>query len=885
MDFITNKKNQSILIVSLLILFMIIALALRMIPALFIQDQGFFSSNGADVWYTLRQVEVMVADFPAYYWFDPMTAYPAGKSIDWGPLYPFLASVLCLAFGASTRADIVYIAGWVSPIMAAIMVPVTYRLGKLIRDWKTGLVAAGLVSILSYGYFCQSSYGWVDHHIAETFFTTLFFLAYISALLFIRENPVDLKNVKTLVTPVLLSVLAGALYFLGYLTSPTALIALLVVGIYTFIQYIADFTSGQRSDYLLLVNILSFSCIALLETLFGFRQVGLSLTVYSAGHVFVMLGLIAETVLFYGFTRIFHRNRVHYFLSLAGIVVGGVALVQVLPALQTIKDQAVSLVWSGFSVYSTTVRETIPWTFSAAYETFNLALLLMAGGLVILIWYLVRNRRNEHIFLITWFAVTFLMTIPHQRFQLYLTVPVALLAAICITGTVRWSWDPAGAMFSAWISRVSGHHASGKATETVARKERKTKKPAHVSGAGMQPLAILKHVILIVVIIITIVVVATSLGQDIKYVIGTPGNQISGDWIETMEWLKTSTPSPMVDYFQKYDRQTFTYPNASYGIMAPWENGHKITFFSHRIPITNPFQNNLGGNDGAAAFFLSGSEESADKILTTFKGRYVITDLGTATDTFPALIPWVNYTEEISPYIYWFFIQDTTSPSGLTKTHLLGDAYFQSMIVRLQVFDGSMVLPDTAQYTRYTIRKVPDSGTTAEVGGLARVITGTQTVNVSLEQMTTSPEGSILTPGATYADIYSSVPYQPIKKVPALTHYRLVHESPTNLSVQLFGSATGSPLPDIRLVKVFEYVSGAHIPGDGVIELPLVTNTGRTFVYRQESSGGEFIVPYATEGSAADVRATGPYHIIGTTRYVTVTETDVQNGNTITGSG
>jgi len=883
MDFIANKKNRLILIISLLALFMIIALALRMIPALFIQNQGFFSSNGADVWYTLRQVEVMVADFPVYNWFDPMTAYPVGKTIDWGPLYPFLASVLCLALGASSRADIVNIAGWVSPIMAAIMVPVTYKLGKLIWDWKAGLVAAGLISVLSYGYFCQSSYGWVDHHIAETFFTTLFFLAYIYALIFIRENPIDLKDVKTLVTPVLLSVLAGVLYFLGYITSPTVLIALLVVGIYTFIQYIVDYTSGQRSDGLLLVNILSFTTIVILETLFGFHQEGLSLIVYSQGHVFVMLGLIAESVLFYSLTRIFDKNRMHYFLSLAGIVIGGAVLVQVLPAFQTIKDQVASLVL-GSSAYTSAIRETLPWTFSAAFETFNLALLLMAGGLILLIWHGVRERRNGHIFLITWFVVTFLMTLPHQRFQLYLTVPVALLAAICITGTVRWSWDPAGATFSSWISRISGHHRAGEVSENAGRKDRKTKKPAHVSGAVMQPQVILKSVTLVAVIIITILVVVTSTGQNVAYVTGTPGNQIPGDWIETMEWLKTSTPSPMVDYFQKYDRQTFTYPNGSYGIMAPWENGHKITFFSHRIPITNPFQNNLGGNDGAAAFFLSGSEDSADKILTNFKGRYVITDLGTATDTFPALIPWVSYTEEISPYIYWFFIQDATSPSGLTRTHLLGDGYFQSMIVRLQVFDGSMVLPDTAQYTRYTVRKVPDSGTTAEVGGLARVITGTQTVNVSLDQMTTSPEGSVLTPGATYADIYSGVPYQPIRKVPALTHYRLVHESPTNLSVKLFGSATGSPLPDIRLVKVFEYVSGAHIPGEGVIELPLVTNTGRAFVYRQESSGSEFIVPYATEGSASEVRATGPYHIVGTTRYVTVTEADVLNGNTVAGS-
>ncbi|HSQ93479.1 MAG TPA: hypothetical protein VLL74_04215, partial [Methanoregula sp.] len=74
---------------------------------------------------------------------------------------------------------------------------------------------------------------------------------------------------------------------------------------------------------------------------------------------------------------------------------------------------------------------------------------------------------------------------------------------------------------------------------------------------------------------------------------------------------------------------------------------------------------------------------------------------------------------------------------------------------------------------------------------------------------------------------------------------------------------------------------GAHIPGTGIIELPLVTNTGRTFTYRQESSEGEFIVPYSTSGNVYGVRATGPYHLIGTTRSIEVSEEDVIQGRRV----
>ena len=61
----------------------------------------------------------------------------------------------------------------------------------------------------------------------------------------------------------------------------------------------------------------------------------------------------------------------------------------------------------------------------------------------------------------------------------------------------------------------------------------------------------------------------------------------------------------------------------------------------------------------------------------------------------------------------------------------------------------------------------------------------------------------------------------PIDTVPALQHYRLVHESPNNVF-------DATSVVDVRYVKIFEYVKGAHIKGDGIIEVPVVTNTGRS---------------------------------------------------------
>jgi len=875
MFFFSSENSGRYLVGGCLVLFMGIAFVLRIIPALFIPTDGFLLNSGADVWYTMRQVDVMVAHFPQYNWFDPMTAFPTGKTIDWGPLYPFLGAALSILLGASSRTDIVNIVGWISPILAVLLVPVTYLLGKMIWNRMAGIVAAGLASVICYVYFVQSSYGWTDHNSAEMFFVALFFLAYLSALSSSRKTAVDLKLSRTLFVPASLSCLAGILYFLGYLTSPTVLLCLIVVAITTFIQAILDFSGDVRADYLLLVNGIVFCTGAILETLFGFLPWGgLSLTTYSITHVYVMIGLIAGTLLLFVLAKVFQKNSRYYYLSLAGLIIGGLAAAGFIPVFQAIRDQAFSLLF-GSPAYTLAVRETQAWSLAAAYDTFGISLILVAGGLVILAFSVLKKQKSEQVFLLAWLVVMLLLTIPHQRFQLYLMVPVALTAAVCSSALVQWSWDGAGTWIISRLFKNGETETTGVARLVSARKERKVRKGPHESTT-VERSVIIKGFVLVVIVIITAMAFAQSAGQDYAYSAHTPANGIPKDWAETLVWLGSSTPPTGVDYFEVYDQQTFTYPKIAYGILAPWEQGHRITYFSQRIPITNPFQDNLAGKRGVAAFYLSDDEIEANTILSNFRGHYVITDLGTATDTFPSLIPWITGSDTFTPYIYWAFVPD--SSGVLTKTHLLGDAYFQTMIVRLQVFDGSLVIPETAHYTTYTIRTVPDSGTTAGAGGLARVISGMQKMSVSDSSLKISPEGSVLTVGDSYADFYSSAPYEPVKKVPALTHYRLVHESPTNISVQL-GSGQGSILPDIRLVKVFEYVKGAHVPGDGIIELNLVTNTGRTFIYRQESSNGEFVVPYATEGSTTEVKASGPYHIVGTSRQVSVTEADVQNGS------
>ena len=175
-----------------------------------------------------------------------------------------------------------------------------------------------------------------------------------------------------------------------------------------------------------------------------------------------------------------------------------------------------------------------------------------------------------------------------------------------------------------------------------------------------------------------------------------------------------------------------------------------------------------------------------------------------------------------------------------------------------------MTEPTTAYYVEYT-----DPGSS---GTPYPVITRAESMNVTIAKANVD-KFNRNSPTGQHAAILNDAMFMPLSTIPALQHYRLIHESPHNV---LSGGTT-----DIKYVKIFEFVPGARIKGEGIIEIPLVSNTGRKFVYRQASTNGEFIVPYSTTGNPYDVKATGKYHILGTSQQFDVSEDAVMQGTQI----
>ncbi|MGA2104320.1 MAG: oligosaccharyl transferase, archaeosortase A system-associated [Methanoregula sp.] len=878
MTFTMPNWKSRIGLAVILLAFMAIALLIRLIPALFIKDSGFLYTLDTDTWFTLRQVEVMVNHFPQYDWFDPMTAFPTGKVIDWGPLFPFITAALCLITGATTHSAIIYVSSFVAPLMAALMVPVSYFLGKTIWDRKTGIVAAGLISVVSLAYFSLTTFGLVIHHIGELLFSSLFFLVYLYYLTSVKCSISDIKKIKPLLVPVAFASLAGVLYFLALLTSTTTLLVLAVIAIFTFVQQIVDHLSGRPSEDLLILNVVFLSVTTVLLVLFGFKQTGTSVTSYTIGLVYVNLLLIAETIVLYGVSTLFQGKIKLYLVALGALAVAGIAVILIYPPLQAISQQGMTLLF-GSSNFSIGVLNTAPLTLALAWDYFNVALILAAGGFLVLLYHSAKTRKPAWILLLVWSAFMLLLTVKYQRFAYFSTVTIVLLSAICITEPFTWKkTDGTAVSFGALISLLFPSKEQGNRPSDKSPRSSKTTKPGKGKKPSRNPQQYtddLKVFCLGTVVMLAVVLFFVSAYNDANLALTNPNREIPADWINTVNWLGNATPSPGVDYYQQYDASTYTYPPEAYGVLASWDAGHWITFFSHRIPITNPFQDHLSGSTGAYAFYLSENETAADTLLQGLGGRYVITDSSLAVDEFSSLALWVNNSVDVSPYMTRFTVQGGNG--GLSSAYLYDDAYFRTMVVRLQNFDGSLQVPGTVNYIRYRIQQDPASG------GVARVLVGEQPLDLTQPDNSSPiiPENGSVPPDGVYANAFSGLPNSTLSNVPALNHFRLVHESPDDATVQMVQGSVPVTLPGIKYVKIFEYVKGARIPGEGIIEIPLRTNTGRMFVYTQESQNGTFIVPYSTSENPYDVQATGPYHIDGTDRYINVTEDDVINGTTV----
>ena len=878
------EKYRPYIIIGFIVLFTVLAFWTRGIPAEGLVTAEGVNLLGNDPWYSLRQVEQTVANFPGYAWFDAMTLYPSGDVVYWGPLFVQIMAALCVIAGATTRPEIMVVASWVPPLMAAAMVPVTYLLGKKIADWKTGLIAAGLIAVISGNYAYRSLFGFVDHHIAETLFSTIFVLAYVAALIAARDHPFSLADRATLTfeslkIPLIASALAGIAYLLGFFTMPTMILFALIVAAFTLLQFFLDYFQDRSSDYLVLVNVVTFGVVILGTVAFGFPHPGIDLSRYTVGHVIANAALIAGTLALYGLATYLRGRPKYYFpAALAGAGIVAVAVLYI--ALPDIYNLLIASLFAFFGEQpvTTTVQEARAWSFDAAWMTFHWGLLLAAGGIAALLWWSREKANPAHIFVVVWTLVILASTMAHVRYEYYLAANIALLAAVFAGAVLSMGGKEAARLAGSAASAGSQSPGVAEKPEDPARKGKKGGKVPEARKPKASPKGqpdYLKVGALAVVAIVTLLFAVSSLQANIALATSAKYGGVDSQWTEALEWMEANTPDPGIDYTAIHDQDSFTYPETSYGVMSWWDYGHWITFISKRIPNNNPFQHGVAGPNGSATYFVSTDEAAANRILDNIGTRYVVTDIQLTTGKFHAPATWADPDVGIERFQPYFLVPTGTGSTSYQAVPFYNQEYYLTMIARLHNFDGSMTDP-TSQVIYAEYRDAGTANTSRPVITRTEQVNATEGAAAVEAYNRNAPAGSHATLLNMYYQYRGDSILQPVERVPALQHYRLVHETPANIY-----SNVGANGPDLKAVKVFEYVPGASIKGEGIIEVPVTTNTGRTFTYRQESVNGTFTVPYATAGGSGDVKATGPYRIAGTGQTFDVTEEDILQGRTI----
>ena len=278
--------------------------------------------------------------------------------------------------------------------MGAMIVVIMYFVGKICGDWKTGLLASGFTAVVSGQFFYRSFYGYMDHHIAEVLFSTIFCLLYMYTIYTEKDTKIELKNISSYKSTLLLAGLTGIAYLLGLFVMPTMIIFAMIVGIFTVIQFIIDVYRGRTSEYLLVINTIIFTIVIIgLPGIRDLKVLGSVLSFTQFGHMYAYLALIGGTVFLYGVAHFIKEKVWYYFpaiLIARGIVFSLVLYIVTPPMYNSLSiHSSLSL---GRRLLPTLIQEARGWTADLAWMTFNYGLILMVGGAFVMLYNNVTGR-------------------------------------------------------------------------------------------------------------------------------------------------------------------------------------------------------------------------------------------------------------------------------------------------------------------------------------------------------------------------------------------------------------------------------------------------------------------------------------------------------------
>ena len=750
---------------------------------IFVNDWVWFRET--DAYYYMRNIEVLVNNFPHFNSFDPYMLYPGGAGVLARPFFPWLiAGIIRLVnLGPPTLHTMEVVGAYMPAILGTLTLIPVYFIGKELFNRWVGVIAAALVVILPGEFLHRSLLGFTDHHVAEVLFSTVCILFLIMAIKRAREREISFGHLlsrdwSTITKPLVYTLLAGVFLGIYLLSWQGGLLFIFIIFAYLVIQFIVDHLRHKSSDYLCIVGT-PFFLIAFLMLLPVLGKSGLD-TIYRVALPVAMVLPIVLSII----SRLMAGRAlkpVYYPLTLLGLAGIGLAV------FHAINPSLLQSMLSKFSIFNPsgamlTVLEVQPLTPRIAWGNFTTSFFISFISFAMLIYLVIKEKSADKTLFLVWSVVMLLAVLGQRRFGYYYAVSAALL-----TGYFSWKMlDIAGlGKLLAKSREVVG------AVKKFKRRGKKTREKAKPK-TFMQPRDAWVRVI-IVGIVIFFLVFFPNIGM-VKVLASQPNYIMNEGWYSSCLWLKDRddtgkphTPEPFDDpdfYYELYPpRDEFEYPETAYGVMSWWDYGYFIMQIAHRIPNANPGQ---AGAVQAGKFFTAQNESSANNLADELDSKYVLIDYAMPTGKFYAMVEWAEkWTgKSVDEFQEYYGVPPRVSGGDPQSLGLLRyPAYYNSTVVRLYNFDGKAVTP-----LENSTVVIPWSGESIWRGIRYKNIIGEPKYFSSYEEaeayVASQEQGNYAIGGVD--------PFNTVVNLEKLNSYELVHSS---------GDTTST-----TTVKIFEYL-------------------------------------------------------------------------------
>jgi len=130
-------------------------------------------SSETDAWYHMMLAKGTVINLERL-WFDPMTYFPHGTSLHFGPFVSWAITIVSyiLDLGYPSTHLVETVGAFLPAVLGALLVFPVYFIGREIFGKSCGLIAALTIAVLPGQVFSRTTLGFTDHHAGEILFST-----------------------------------------------------------------------------------------------------------------------------------------------------------------------------------------------------------------------------------------------------------------------------------------------------------------------------------------------------------------------------------------------------------------------------------------------------------------------------------------------------------------------------------------------------------------------------------------------------------------------------------------------------------------------------------------------------------------------------------------